>query len=293
MAQIKMYGVDVSSFQPGDINYIQSLYTAGARFLFSKATEGTVYVNPNFGNQILNADKIGMLTAAYHFARFGGNESQAVKEGDFAVNTAKGILLPGSIIALDYEADASSSKTANTTAVKTFMRVIKNRGYVPMIYSYKPYFDKYIDLNSVIKEFGECVWIAGYPAPGSSTPNFNYFPSEPGVQIWQFDDNWKQLGVDGNVLIGEWLEKTVQANNKKESKTMKRFEEGDKVRLTDKATTSVFGTKFSDASKGTWGIVTRETAKKKSKSEYYYQVVMHYQNDMTIWNVLQQDLQNK
>lgn len=293
MAQIKMYGVDVSSYQPGNINYIKSLYNAGARFLFSKATEGTGYVNPNFGNQILNADKVGMLTAAYHFARFGGNESQAVKEGDFAVNTAKGILLPGSIIALDYEADASSSKAANTAAAKTFMRVIKNRGYVPMIYSYKPYFDKYIDLNSVIKEFGECVWIAGYPAPGSSTPNFNYFPSDPGVQIWQFDDNWKKLGVDGNVLIGEWLEKAVKASDKKEGTKMKRFKEGDKVKLTDKATTSPFGTKFTDAAKGTWGTVTRETAKKQSKSDYYYQVVMHYPNDQVTWTVLQQDLQDK
>ncbi|WP_419154933.1 GH25 family lysozyme [Weissella minor] len=290
MAQIKMYGVDVSSFQPGDINYIQSLYTAGARFLFSKATEGTVYVNPNFGNQILNADKVGMLTAGYHFSRFGGNETQAVKEGDFAVNTAKGILLPGSIIALDYEADASSSKSANTTAAKTFMRVIKNRGYVPMIYSYKPYFDKYIDLNSVIKEFGECVWIAGYPAPGSSIPNFNYFPSEPGVQIWQFDDNWKGMKVDGNVLIGDWLEKQVA---KKEPKPMKRFKEGDKVCLTDKATHSAYGTEFTDAVKGTWGTVTQETAKKKYNSDYMYQVVMHYKNDQVIWTVLQQDLQDK
>ncbi|WP_419154872.1 GH25 family lysozyme [Weissella minor] len=289
MAQIKMYGVDVSSYQPGNINYIQTLYNAGARFLFSKATEGTGYVNPNFGDQILNADKLGMLTAAYHFARFGGNESQAVKEGDFAVNTAKGILLPGSIIALDYETDASSSKSANTTAAKTFMRVIKNRGYVPMIYSYKPYFDKYIDLNSVIKEFGECVWIAGYPAPGSSTPNFNYFPSEPGVQIWQFDDNWKKLGVDGNVLIGEWLEKT----NKKEGSNMKRFKEGDKVRLTAKASNATYGTAFTNTVKGTWGTVTRETAKKQSNSDYSYQVVFHYPNDQTIWNVLQQDLQDK
>lgn len=290
MTQIKMYGVDLSSYQPDNINYIRSLYNAGARFLFSKVTEGTGYVNPNFKNQILNADKLGMLTAAYHFARFGGNEDQAVKEGDYAVNKAKSVLLPGSIIALDYEADASSSKSANTTAAKTFMRVLKNRGYVPMIYSYKPYFDAHIDLNSVIKEFGDCVWIAGYPAPGSSTPNFNYFPSEPGVQIWQFDDNWKGMKVDGNVLIGEWLEKDT---NKKAGSEMKRFKERDKVRLTAKATHSVHGTPFSDASKGTWGIVTREIAKKQSKSEYYYQVVMHYKDNMTIWNVLQQDLQAK
>lgn len=31
----------------------------------------------------------------------------------------------------------------------------------------------------------------------------------------------------------------------------------------------------------------------QSNSEYYYQVVMHYQNDQVIWTVLQQDLQNK
>lgn len=74
---------------------------------------------------------------------------------------------------------------------------------------------------------------------------------------------------------------------------MKRFKEGDKIRLTAQASQSVYGTPFSDAARGTWGIVTRETAKKQSKSEYFYQVVMHYKDNMTIWNVLQQDLQDK
>jgi GH25 family lysozyme M1 (1,4-beta-N-acetylmuramidase) len=222
MVQIKEYGVDLSAYQPSDIGYMRKLRNAGATFAFVKLTEGTGYVNPNMVNQVINADAVGMKTAGYHFAQFGGNDTQAVKEGDFAVNTATGVLNKGSIIALDYEANASGSIAANTAAAKTFMRVIKNRGYVPMIYSYKPYFDAHLNLKDIISEFGECVWVAGYPAPGSATPNFNYFPSEPGVQIWQFDDNWKGLGVDGNVLIGKWLEGNTGQSSKPAVKPAKK-----------------------------------------------------------------------
>lgn len=90
-------------------------------------------------------------------------------------------------------------------------------------------------------------------------------------------------GLDINKLVKYAKEEASKTN-------LKRFKEGDKVRLTDKATHSAYRTKFTDAVKGTWGTVTRETAKKKYNSDYMYQVVMHYQNDQVIWNVLQQDL---
>lgn len=89
------------------------------------------------------------------------------------------------------------------------------------------------------------------------------------------------------------LNKLVKYAKEAAGTNMKRFKEGDKVRITAKASKSTYGTAFTNTVKGTWGTVTRETGKKQSNSDYSYQVVFHYPNDQTIWNVLQQDLQNK
>lgn len=212
MVQIKEYGIDLSNHNDISLSQMQAMFNDGARFMIAKISEATTYIDPLFIRHIQNADKVGMKTAGYHFARFAGNEDLAVKEGDFAVDLANKILLPGSIIACDYEADASQSVASNTAAVKTFMRVIKKRGYVPMFYSYKPFTDAHIDINDLLKEFPNSVWIAGYPLGNNPAYKaddlFQWFPSEPGVQIWQFTDNWKGYHVDGNVLIGDWLEKS-------------------------------------------------------------------------------------
>ena len=48
----------------------------------------------------------------------------------------------GSIVALDFEHGASSNKQANTDTILYGMRRIKQAGYTPMYYSYKPFTDR-------------------------------------------------------------------------------------------------------------------------------------------------------
>ncbi|MEK1411293.1 LysM peptidoglycan-binding domain-containing protein [Limosilactobacillus fermentum] len=104
----------------------------------------------------------------------------------------------GSIVALDYESGASGDKEANTQNVLYGMRMIKNAGFTPMIYSYKYYLNDYLNVSEILAEFPNSVWIAGYQTGSSVWPNYNYFPSMNGVAIWQYSDynGTQDLDVD-------------------------------------------------------------------------------------------------
>ncbi|ENZ5691434.1 LysM peptidoglycan-binding domain-containing protein, partial [Enterococcus hirae] len=105
-----------------------------------------------------------------------------------------------SIVALDFEHGASSDRNANTETILYGMRRIRQAGYTPMYYSYKPFTLKYVDYKRIIKEFPNSLWIAGYPSYNvTPEPLYNYFPSMDGVAIWQFTSTYIVGGLDGNV----------------------------------------------------------------------------------------------
>ena len=75
-------GADVSGYQPANINWAAAT-NGGVRFAWSKATEGTGYVNPNFAGQMAGAIAAKVYIGAYHYARpglhpgLGGADSEA------------------------------------------------------------------------------------------------------------------------------------------------------------------------------------------------------------------------
>ena len=104
----------------------------------------------------------------------------------------------GAIVALDYEAGASWNVEGNTDAILTGMRQIRDSGYTPMLYSYRPYLLAHVDVNRVLAEFPNSLWVAGYQNGLSVWPNYANFPSMPGVAIWQYSDysGQQDLNVD-------------------------------------------------------------------------------------------------
>ncbi|WP_326932382.1 GH25 family lysozyme, partial [Enterococcus avium] len=56
----------------------------------------------------------------------------------------------GSIVALDFEHGASSNKQANTDTILYGMRRIKQAGYTPMYYSYKPFTLQYVYYQQIL-----------------------------------------------------------------------------------------------------------------------------------------------
>jgi GH25 family lysozyme M1 (1,4-beta-N-acetylmuramidase) len=84
------------------------------------------------------------------------------------------------------------------------MNKIKAKGYTPMLYSSKYFLLAHVQLETILKQFGACLWVAGYRDMNlATTPDYRYFPSLPGVAIWQFTSNYVAGGLDGNVdLLG-------------------------------------------------------------------------------------------
>lgn len=217
----KSYGVDVASYNASNVNF------TGAKFAIVKVSEGTGYKNPKAKSQISSATKNGLLAMAYHFAIFGANTNSGKTEGKYAVTAAKAAGLPkGSYLACDWEVgdgnNVNGGQVASANAIIAFMTEVKAAGYKPLLYSGSYLLNHNVNTSSVVKKFGDCLWVAAYPlgnGVASSKPNFGYFPSMNGVIIWQFTDNWKGLHVDGNINVLPL--KTINASSGKKSSTKK------------------------------------------------------------------------
>lgn len=192
------YGVDVSSYQGTDMsNYARN----GAQFAIIKTTEGTGYVNPRAAGQIASAKANNMVVMAYHFAHFNGSVAEARAEANYFLRNSAS-LPKGSIMVLDDESYFSGSQSANTQAAIAFMQVVKNAGYVPYFYTSSSMGRNQVNIYTIENAFPNSYWVAAYPnGNGASwSADFDYFPSNPGVAMWQFTDNWKGMGVDASIL---------------------------------------------------------------------------------------------
>ncbi|MBA0963028.1 LysM peptidoglycan-binding domain-containing protein [Enterococcus gallinarum] len=157
-----------------------------------------IYEQSTYKTQVASAIVQGKRAHTYIWYDTYGNMDIAKHTMDYflpKIQTPK-----GSIVALDFEHGASSDRNANTETILYGMRRIKQAGYTPMYYSYKPFTLQYVDYQQIIKEFPNSLWIAGYPSYNvTPEPLYNYFPSMDGVAIWQFTSTYIAGGLDGNV----------------------------------------------------------------------------------------------
>ena len=190
-------GVDWSKFQSnsGVFGYSTD------KFVFSQAGGfygGTNIPQTTYASQVKSAQQAGKRVHTYLWDGVGGNMTNAKAMMAYylpRVRTPK-----GSIVALDYEDGASNSVTANTSAILAQMKLIKDAGFTPVLYSGKAYLNAYVNTSAIVKAYGNCLWLAEYPDYLVRTsPNYNYFPSMDGVAIFQFTSMYKAGGLDGNV----------------------------------------------------------------------------------------------
>ena len=202
----RAYGVDVSDWQSSDLSAMAS---AGSKYAIVKVSEGLNYQNPKASAQVNSANSNGMMPAGYHYAHFSASRSQAVLEGNYAVNSTKQAgIKPGSYLACDYEEGSGNSTTqgysASADAILAFMDTVASAGYKPLLYSGKEILTKKVDVKKVTAKYGTCLWIASYEYKSGTrldNPDFGWFPSMDNVAIWQFTDNWRGLNVDGNISL--------------------------------------------------------------------------------------------
>ena len=197
-ADTREQGPDWSKYQ----GYGITRGTPNDKFAFAQigGYSGGYYNQDTYKTQVSTAIAQGMRAHTYIWYEVGGNSDLGVQVVNHflpQIQTPK-----GSIIALDYEAGASGDKEANTDAILAGMRAIKDAGYTPMYYSYKPYTLSHVDYQRIIQEFGDkSIWVAAYASYSvTTTPDYNYFPSLDGVGVWQFTDHYGHSeGLDGNV----------------------------------------------------------------------------------------------
>ena len=217
----RKYGVDVAVYQSKSVNY------PGAEFALVKVTEGTSYINPSASAQIKSAKSRGLLTGGYFYANHCASVSRAREEAKFAVVKAKAFGVPlGSYLADDFEQGDGNDvykngASANTDAVLAAMQVIKDAGYKPLVYAGAAIMRNRLDTSRIIKTFGTCLWVASYKVSGRQDyADFNYFPSMDGVTIWQFTDNYRGYGVDGNISVVDLKASSISSSHKSTNKTV-------------------------------------------------------------------------
>lgn len=177
-----------------------------------------IYEQYTYKTQVASAIAQGKRAHTYIWYDTWGNMDIAKTTMDYflpRIQTPK-----NSIVALDFEHGASSDVNANTETILYGMRRIKQAGYTPMYYSYKPFTLQYVDYQRIIKEFPNSLWIAAYPSyEVTPEPLYNYFPSMEGIGIWQFTSTYIAGGLDGNVDLTGITDNGYTATNKPETET--------------------------------------------------------------------------
>ena len=179
--------IDVSSHNGYDITGI--LADMGTQNTIIKISESTSYINPCLSAQVEQSTPVGF----YHFAWFGGDVEEAEREARYFLDN-----VPQKVkyLCLDYEDHASGDKQANTDACIRFMEILKENGYEPIYYSYKPFTLNNIYYEQILAKFPNSLWIAGYGL-NDGNADFEYFPSMDGIRWWQYSSN----PFDKNIVL--------------------------------------------------------------------------------------------
>ncbi|SHG63973.1 Lyzozyme M1 (1,4-beta-N-acetylmuramidase), GH25 family [Jatrophihabitans endophyticus] len=167
-----VYGMDVSHYQ-GSINW-GAQYSAGARFVYIKATEGTTYTDPNFGSNYTGSYDAGFIRGAYHFAR-PGSSSGAAQANYFLAHGGRwsgdGKTLPGALD-MEYNPSGATCYGLSASAMGSWIRDFSNTyhaatGVYPVIYTSTSWWSQCVsgDFSGT-----NPLWIARYSSSVGALP---------------------------------------------------------------------------------------------------------------------------
>lgn len=179
----EVWGLDVSRHQK-EVNWEKVFEHEQPYFVFIKATEGTLIVDPTYEKHRAELEKTGVLWGAYHF--FGHRTSGKEQARNF-IKTAKlkhGNLIP--VLDIEWHRFMKDPKRSAREA-KNFCREIKRYyGVNPIIYCSTNFYEKY--LADTFPEDEYVLWIADY----RSCPTLKW-------QLWQHTDAHRIPGISGDV----------------------------------------------------------------------------------------------
>lgn len=234
----RYYGVDGSRYQGNTLKKV----TSEDSFAISQIGgyyNGAFIPQATYQSQVASGIAMGLRMHTYIYMETGANQAQTKAMLDYylpRVQTPK-----QSIVALDYESGASANREANTDNVLYGLRRIKVAGYTPVLYSYKPYILSHLDRQRITSEFPNSLWVAAYRDYSVMTrPDYNYFPSMDGINMWQFTSTAIAGGYDYNVdLLGITLNGYKKGNAERPNSETKAIQQGQKADNTPKSAIKV------------------------------------------------------
>ena len=186
-------GVDVSSHQL-DVDWAK-LWSSGAKWAYTKATEGTSYTNPYFTQQYDGSYDVGMIRGAYHFAT--PDSSSGTAQADYFVDhgggwSKDGKTLPG-VLDIEWnpygDACYGKSKSAMVDWIRDFVNRYKSRtGRAAVIYTATSWWTECTGNHS---GFGGTnpLWVARYASSAGTLP-----AGWSSYTMWQYTSTGKTVG---------------------------------------------------------------------------------------------------
>ncbi len=185
-------GIDVSSYQ-GNPNWT-SVKNSGKTFAFTKATEGTTYVNPDFAANWAHMKSAGLIRGAYHYGHPG---TDPVAQANFFYNTVHPTT--GDLqMTLDIETTDGKNPTQVRSWIVSFINRIQALTGRPGIIYTGYYFWKNSAGNG--SNLNCPLWLAAYV-----TNPATYIPAAWSTwSFWQYTSTGSVSGVSGNVDRDAW-----------------------------------------------------------------------------------------
>ncbi|MHA7209507.1 GH25 family lysozyme [Arthrobacter sp. MDT1-65] len=208
-------GIDVSSHQ-GAVDW-RTARAQGSEFAYVKATEGTGYVNPFYGQQYGGAASVGMVRGAYHFAIPTTSSSGAEQATYFVENgggwSSDGRTLPP-LLDIEYNPYPSLGNTCyNLSAaqmvswIRDFSSTIRNlTGRVPMIYTTTDWWATCTGNSSAFADHPLHIAAYGQTTAGVLPNGWSSYA------VWQYSSTGPFVG-DSNVWRGSAAELAAFATN--------------------------------------------------------------------------------
>lgn len=182
-SDFEVWGLDVSRHQ-SNIDWTKVVEHEKPYFVFIKATEGTMIVDPTYERHRKELEEAGVPWGAYHF--FGHRTSGKEQARNF-IKTAKltrGNLIP--VLDIEWHRFMKDPKKSVREAKAFCKEINAYYGANPIIYCSTNFYESY--LKHDFKPGKYVLWIADY----RGCPDLRW-------QIWQHTDSYRIKGIKGNV----------------------------------------------------------------------------------------------
>lgn len=178
---------------------IKRVRDAGCKRIGIRAGYGKGNVDQKYISNALACFNLGVKVLLYWFS-YAYNTAMAEAEAGYAIAQAAKYWKKCPI-AFDFEYDSVNyarkngvriTKELATDMAIAFLKVVRDAGYVPVLYANRDYFDNYFDMARITAELGTVyVWYARYTSALKS--------GEDDIAVWQYTSTARIPGTRGNV----------------------------------------------------------------------------------------------